>query len=149
MVVLFVTVAWYNQFFTSWVCSFRLLKQKRMYESQKGQLDQQVFNMDQSNFAIQGMKDTQVPHQLKNIYIYLTNSLEHTLLDVLDNHLGRLTGSPSQRKVMVNEILVWVRLKSVDSFLIESRGRSLSIKILLTLVVHITFYQRMKFFQPV
>lgn len=31
-----------------------------MYENQKGQLDQQAFNMDQSNFAIQGMKDNQV-----------------------------------------------------------------------------------------
>ncbi|GMS78411.1 hypothetical protein PENTCL1PPCAC_586, partial [Pristionchus entomophagus] len=40
--------------------ALRLLKQKRMYETQKGQLDQQCFNMDQTNFAIQGMKDTQV-----------------------------------------------------------------------------------------
>lgn len=31
-----------------------------MYENQKGQLDQQAFNMDQSNFALQGMKDNQV-----------------------------------------------------------------------------------------
>ncbi|CAJ0573101.1 unnamed protein product, partial [Mesorhabditis spiculigera] len=40
--------------------ALRILKQKRMYENQKEQLDQQVFNMDQSNFAIQGMKDTQI-----------------------------------------------------------------------------------------
>ncbi|KAE9418761.1 hypothetical protein Angca_003373 [Angiostrongylus cantonensis] len=40
--------------------ALRVLKQKRMYENQKGQLDQQAFNMDQSNFAIQGMKDNQV-----------------------------------------------------------------------------------------
>ncbi|CAI5450972.1 unnamed protein product [Caenorhabditis angaria] len=40
--------------------ALRILKQKRMYENQKGQLDQQCFNMDQSNFAIQGMKDNQV-----------------------------------------------------------------------------------------
>lgn len=40
--------------------ALRVLKQKRMYENQKGQLDQQAFNMDQSNFALQGMKDTQV-----------------------------------------------------------------------------------------
>ncbi|CAI2353289.1 unnamed protein product [Caenorhabditis sp. 36 PRJEB53466] len=40
--------------------ALRILKQKRMYENQKGQLDQQAFNMDQSNFAIQGMKDNQV-----------------------------------------------------------------------------------------
>ncbi|CAB3396539.1 unnamed protein product [Caenorhabditis bovis] len=40
--------------------ALRILKQKRMYENQKGQLDQQTFNMDQTNFAIQGMKDNQV-----------------------------------------------------------------------------------------
>uniref|UniRef100_A0A8R1HH34 Charged multivesicular body protein 5 n=1 Tax=Caenorhabditis japonica TaxID=281687 RepID=A0A8R1HH34_CAEJA len=40
--------------------ALRILKQKRMYENQKGQLDQQAFNMDQSQFAIQGMKDNQV-----------------------------------------------------------------------------------------
>ena len=31
-----------------------------MYEEQQGQLHQQMFNMDQTNFAIQGMKDNQV-----------------------------------------------------------------------------------------
>jgi len=40
--------------------ALRVLKQKRMYENQKGQLDQQAFNMDQSNYALQGMKDNQV-----------------------------------------------------------------------------------------
>ncbi|CAI4225127.1 unnamed protein product [Auanema sp. JU1783] len=40
--------------------ALRILKQKRTYENQKAQLDQQAFNMDQSNFALQGMKDNQV-----------------------------------------------------------------------------------------
>nr|CDQ05667.1 Bm3998 [Brugia malayi] len=39
--------------------ALRILKQKRMYENQRDQLSQQSFNMEQSNFAIQGMKDTQ------------------------------------------------------------------------------------------
>ncbi|MFH4982464.1 hypothetical protein AB6A40_009173 [Gnathostoma spinigerum] len=39
--------------------ALRILKQKRMYEAQRDQLEQQSFNMDQTNFAIQGMKDTQ------------------------------------------------------------------------------------------
>ncbi|VDN02412.1 unnamed protein product [Thelazia callipaeda] len=39
--------------------ALRILKQKRMYENQRDQLGQQSFNMEQSNFAIQGMKDTQ------------------------------------------------------------------------------------------
>ncbi|EFO16517.1 hypothetical protein LOAG_11989 [Loa loa] len=39
--------------------ALRILKQKRMYENQRDQLSQQSFNMEQSNFAMQGMKDTQ------------------------------------------------------------------------------------------
>jgi len=39
--------------------ALRILKQKKMYEGQRDQLSQQSFNMEQSNFAIQGMKDTQ------------------------------------------------------------------------------------------
>uniref|UniRef100_A0A915BDY7 Charged multivesicular body protein 5 n=1 Tax=Parascaris univalens TaxID=6257 RepID=A0A915BDY7_PARUN len=39
--------------------ALRILKQKRMYENQRDQLSQQSFNMEQSNFAIQGIKDTQ------------------------------------------------------------------------------------------
>ncbi|VDN54578.1 unnamed protein product [Dracunculus medinensis] len=37
----------------------RILKQKRMYENQRDQLSQQSFNIEQTNMAIQGMKDTQ------------------------------------------------------------------------------------------
>uniref|UniRef100_A0A8R1TXQ3 Charged multivesicular body protein 5 n=1 Tax=Onchocerca volvulus TaxID=6282 RepID=A0A8R1TXQ3_ONCVO len=35
------------------------LKQKALRQNQRDQLSQQSFNMEQSNFAIQGMKDTQ------------------------------------------------------------------------------------------
>lgn len=38
----------------------RILKQKRQYENQRDQLSNQSFNMEQSNFAIQSMKDNQV-----------------------------------------------------------------------------------------
>uniref|UniRef100_A0A915CWV1 Charged multivesicular body protein 5 n=1 Tax=Ditylenchus dipsaci TaxID=166011 RepID=A0A915CWV1_9BILA len=40
--------------------ALRIMKQKKMYENQKDQLDNQSFNMEQSNFAIQGMKDNQI-----------------------------------------------------------------------------------------
>lgn len=36
------------------------MKQKRILENQRDQLYAQSFNMEQSNFAIQGMKDNQV-----------------------------------------------------------------------------------------
>jgi charged multivesicular body protein 5 len=39
--------------------ALRVLKQKRMYEGQRDQLMQQSFNMEQSNYALQTMKDTQ------------------------------------------------------------------------------------------
>uniref|UniRef100_A0A914WML1 Charged multivesicular body protein 5 n=1 Tax=Plectus sambesii TaxID=2011161 RepID=A0A914WML1_9BILA len=39
--------------------ALRVLKQKKMYENQRDQLMTQSFNMEQSNFALQGMKDTQ------------------------------------------------------------------------------------------
>lgn len=38
--------------------AMRVLKQKRMYENQRGQLMQQSFNMEQANYTIQTLKDT-------------------------------------------------------------------------------------------
>ncbi|KAI6190106.1 hypothetical protein M3Y97_00081000 [Aphelenchoides bicaudatus] len=39
--------------------ALRILKQKRTYENQQSQLATQSFNMEQTNFSIQGMKDNQ------------------------------------------------------------------------------------------
>ncbi|RCN52897.1 SNF7 family protein [Ancylostoma caninum] len=76
--------------------ALRVLKQKRMYENQKGQLDQQAFNMDQSNFAIQGMKDNQVTlaamqaglrtmqKEYKKINIDKIEDLQDQMEDMLD-----------------------------------------------------------------
>lgn len=36
------------------------MKQKKIFEGQRDQLSAQSFNMEQSNFAIQSMKDNQV-----------------------------------------------------------------------------------------
>ncbi|KAK3546322.1 hypothetical protein QTP70_025680 [Hemibagrus guttatus] len=38
--------------------AMRVLKQKRLYESQRDQLAQQSFNMEQANYTIQSLKDT-------------------------------------------------------------------------------------------
>jgi predicted metal-binding transcription factor (methanogenesis marker protein 9) len=38
--------------------ALRVLKQKKMYESQKDNLAQQSFNMEQANFSLQTLKDT-------------------------------------------------------------------------------------------
>jgi len=38
--------------------AMRVLKQKKMYEGQRDQLMNQAFNMEQTNFSIQSLKDT-------------------------------------------------------------------------------------------
>merc|ERR1712156_1222905 len=40
--------------------AMRVLKQKKQYEGQRESMAQQSFNLDQTNYAIQSMKDTQV-----------------------------------------------------------------------------------------
>lgn len=47
-----------------------------MYENQRDQLAQQSFNMEQSNFAIQGIKDTQVSFTSHSVTILLEESLQ-------------------------------------------------------------------------
>lgn len=67
-----------------------------MYESQKDQLDQQTFNMEQSNFAIQGMKDNQITvaamkdglktmkNEYKKLNIDKIDRLQDDMEDMLD-----------------------------------------------------------------
>lgn len=38
--------------------ALRVLKQKRMYENQRDSMMQQSFNLEQSNFAVESLKDT-------------------------------------------------------------------------------------------
>uniref|UniRef100_A0A0N5AP19 Charged multivesicular body protein 5 n=1 Tax=Syphacia muris TaxID=451379 RepID=A0A0N5AP19_9BILA len=76
--------------------ALRILKQKRMYENQRDQLAQQSFNMEQSNFAIQGMKDTQttvnamksglkaMKKEYKKIDIDEIENLQDKMEDMLD-----------------------------------------------------------------
>lgn len=40
--------------------ALRVLKQRKMYESQVDNLRQQAFNMEQANYATQTLKDTQI-----------------------------------------------------------------------------------------
>jgi len=76
--------------------ALRILKQKRMYENQRDQLSQQSFNMEQSNFAIQGMKDTQttvaamkqglvtMKKEYKRLDINKIDNLQDEMEDMLD-----------------------------------------------------------------
>jgi charged multivesicular body protein 5 len=92
--------------------ALRILKQKRMYEWQKDQLNQQTFNMEQSNFAIQGMKDNQITvaamadglktmkNEYKKLNIDKIDRLQDDMEDMLDMNndiqeaLGRQYDTP-------------------------------------------------------
>ena len=55
--------------------AMRVLKQKRMYEQQREQLTNQSFNLEQSNFAIQTVKDTKTT-VCKMFYIHNSICIE-------------------------------------------------------------------------
>jgi len=76
--------------------ALRVLKQKRMYENQRDQMMQQSFNMEQSNYALQTMKDTQttvsamkigltqMKKEYKKINIDKIEDLQDDMEDMLD-----------------------------------------------------------------
>uniref|UniRef100_A0A1B6LUW2 Charged multivesicular body protein 5 n=1 Tax=Graphocephala atropunctata TaxID=36148 RepID=A0A1B6LUW2_9HEMI len=92
--------------------ALRILKQKKMYESQVDNLRQQAFNMEQTNFATQSLKDTQatvvamkagvktMQKEFKKINIDQIEDLQDEMADMLDMHeevqeaLGRTYGMP-------------------------------------------------------
>jgi len=89
-----------------------ILKQKKRYENQRGQLMQQSFNMEQTNFSIQTMKDThttvaamktglkQMKKEHKKIDIDEIEDLQDDMEDMLEladevqETLGRSYGMP-------------------------------------------------------
>ncbi|KAG8181740.1 hypothetical protein JTE90_028278 [Oedothorax gibbosus] len=92
--------------------AMRVLKQKKMYESQRDNLSQQSFNMEQANFATQQLKDTKVTmdamrmgvkemkQQYKKVNIDDIENIQDELEDMLDQAnevqeaLGRSYGMP-------------------------------------------------------
>ncbi|XP_046330698.1 charged multivesicular body protein 5-like [Haliotis cracherodii] len=92
--------------------AMRVLKQKKMYESQRDQLMQQSFNLEQQNFAIQTMKDTkttvdamkvgvkQFKKEYKTMDIGKIEDLQDEMEDLMDQSnevqeiMGRSYGMP-------------------------------------------------------
>ncbi|KAG8041203.1 hypothetical protein G9C98_002191 [Cotesia typhae] len=92
--------------------ALRILKQRKMYESQVSNLRQQAFNMDQTNYATQSLKDTQITiaamkdgvkqmkNEFKNINIDQIEDVQDDLADMLEQSdevqevLGRSYGTP-------------------------------------------------------
>lgn len=92
--------------------AMRVLKQKKMYENQREQLANQSFNMEQSNYAIQSLKDTkstvdamkvgvkQFKKEYKNVNIDNIEDLQDELEDMTEQAneiqeiMGRSYGMP-------------------------------------------------------
>jgi len=92
--------------------AMRVLKQKKMYESQLDNLRQQSFNMEQANFATQTLKDTkvtvdamklgvkQMKKEYKNVNLDQIEDLQDEMEDMLEQAnevqetLGRSYGMP-------------------------------------------------------
>lgn len=92
--------------------ALRVLKQKKQYENQLMNLQQQSFNMEQQNYAIQSIKDTkdtvaamqagakQMKKEYKKINIDMVEDLQDEMEDLLEDAneiqevLGRSYGCP-------------------------------------------------------
>lgn len=92
--------------------ALRVLKQKRMYEQQREQLSNQSFNLEQSNYAIQTLKDTKTTvdamkvgvksfkKEYKNINVDNIEDLQDELEDLTEQAneiqevMGRSYGMP-------------------------------------------------------
>lgn len=92
--------------------AMRVLKQKKTYENQLGNLQQQSFNMEQQNFALSTLKDTQdtvnvmkqtaktMKKEFKKINISEVEDLQDDMEDLLEDAneiqevLGRSYGTP-------------------------------------------------------
>lgn len=66
--------------------AMRVLKQRKMYEQQAGNLRQQAFNMEQANFAAQSLKDTQVTiAAMKTGVKQMQKEYKHINIDQIDD----------------------------------------------------------------
>merc|ERR1712203_164201 len=92
--------------------ALRVLKQKKLYESQSENLRNQAFNMEQTNYATQSLKDTkttvnamklgvkEMKKEFKNVNIGQIEDLQDDLADMLEDAnevqeaLGRTYGMP-------------------------------------------------------
>merc|ERR1711910_242504 len=92
--------------------ALRVLKQKKQYESQSENLRNQAFNMEQTNYATQSLKDTkttvnamklgvkEMKKEFKNVNIDQIEDLQDDLADMLEDAnevqeaLGRTYGMP-------------------------------------------------------
>ncbi|KAK9765074.1 Vacuolar protein-sorting-associated protein 60 [Basidiobolus ranarum] len=92
--------------------AMRVLKQKKMYEGQRDQTQQHVFNMEQANFATENLRDTMVTveamqlankelkNQYKKVNIDQIEDLQDEMADLLEQAndvqetLGRTYGLP-------------------------------------------------------
>ncbi|XP_074550007.1 charged multivesicular body protein 5 [Halichoeres trimaculatus] len=66
--------------------AMRILKQKRMYETQRDNLMQQSFNMEQTNYTIQSLKDTKTTVDAMKVGLKdMKKAYKHVKIDKIEN----------------------------------------------------------------
>uniref|UniRef100_A0A3Q3DMF2 Charged multivesicular body protein 5 n=1 Tax=Hippocampus comes TaxID=109280 RepID=A0A3Q3DMF2_HIPCM len=66
--------------------AMRILKQKRMYEGQRDNLMQQSFNMEQTNYTIQSLKDTKTTVDAMKVGLKdMKKAYKHVKIDQIEN----------------------------------------------------------------
>ncbi|ESP02773.1 hypothetical protein LOTGIDRAFT_212293 [Lottia gigantea] len=66
--------------------AMRVLKQKKMYESQRDQLSNQSFNLEQQNFAISSLKDTKTTVDAMKVGVKdFKKAYKHVNIDQIEN----------------------------------------------------------------
>ncbi|XP_064615883.1 charged multivesicular body protein 5-like [Liolophura sinensis] len=66
--------------------AMRVLKQKRMYENQRDQLMQQSFNLEQTNYGIQTLKDTKTTVDAMKVGVKeFKKAYKHVNIDQIEN----------------------------------------------------------------
>ncbi|XP_077365702.1 charged multivesicular body protein 5 [Festucalex cinctus] len=66
--------------------AMRILKQKRMYEAQRDNLMQQSFNMEQTNYTIQSLKDTKTTVDAMKVGLKdMKKAYKHVKIDQIEN----------------------------------------------------------------
>jgi len=116
----------------------RVLKQKKMYEQQRDQMSNQVFNMEQTTWATQSLKDTvttveamksankELKKAYKKVNIDQIETMQDDLSDLLDQAsevqevLGRSYGVPNE----VDESDLMAELDGLEAEMAEESAPS-------------------------
>lgn len=88
--------------------AMRVLKQRKMYESQVDNLRQQAFNMEQANYATQTLKDTQTTVvAMKDGVKQMQKEFKNINIDHIEVYLNKLSISQDSFLLPVFYLIVY------------------------------------------